>query len=216
VNVGAALDEGAAPTNITNTPTQIEEDPNWSPDGQKIVYTRFNVGDPNPSQPTTMEIFVVNADGSGTPEPLTVNSAEERAPAWSPDGTRIVFMCRYGGTDFEICIMNADGSGLVQVTDNPVQELSLRWSVGGDQFVFNRPVAGRNQIFSINVDGTGETQLTNSLQGATLFPAPGLARVKDRFGECDIELPLWRGAQMIIRNDWVDRVADRVQIQRGP
>jgi len=98
VNVGAALDEGAEPTNITNTPAQIEEQPDWSPDGEKIVYTRFDVGD-DPARPTGMEIFVVNADGSGMPDRLTDNSEEERAPAWSPDGTRIVFMCRYGGTE---------------------------------------------------------------------------------------------------------------------
>lgn len=187
VNVGAALDEGTEPTNITNTPTEIEEDPNWSPDGEKIVYTRFNVGD-NPNQPTGMEIFMVNADGSGTPEQLTFNSAEERAPSWSPDGSRILFMCRYGGPDFEICIMNADGSGLVQVTHNFVQELSIQWSVGGDQLVFNRPVApGRQQIFSINVDGTGEMQLTDTPVGTNLFPAPGLARVHQS-GPCDADL----------------------------
>ena len=56
--------------------------------------------------------------------------------------------------------MNPDGSGLVQVTNNTVQELSIRWSVDGQKFFFNRPVSGRNQLFSINVDGTGQTQLT--------------------------------------------------------
>jgi TolB protein len=189
VNVGAALDEGGRPTNITNTPTDIEEDPNWSPNGEKIVYTRFNVDD-NHLQPAGMEIFVVNADGSGTPTQLTFNSSEERAPAWSPDGTRIVFMCRYGGVDFEICIMDADGSNLVQLTDNAVQELSLRWSLDGNRFFFNRPVAPmRQEIFSINVDGTGETQLpsppTSPPQGTTLFPAPGLLRVQHKGGPCD-------------------------------
>jgi Tol biopolymer transport system component len=85
---------------------------------------------------------VINADGSGEPVQLTFNSLEERAPAWSPDGSKIAFMCRYGGTDFEICVMNPDGSGLVQVMDNTVQELSIRWSVDGQKFFFNSPVPG--------------------------------------------------------------------------
>jgi TolB protein len=212
VNVDAALDEGADPTNITNTPAQIEEQPDWSPDGEKIVYTRFNVGD-NPNQPTGMEIFVVNADGSGTPEQLTDNSEEERAPAWSPDGTRIVFMCRYGGTDFEICIMNADGSGLVQVTNNSVQELGIRWSVGGDQFVFNRGVDGRNQIFSINVDGTGETQLTNTV-GHNLFPAPGFARIHQS-GPCDAGLGSSVARVFGTRGPTLDRPAGLATRQRA-
>jgi dipeptidyl aminopeptidase/acylaminoacyl peptidase len=112
---------------------------------------------------------------------LTFNSEEERAPAWSPDGSKIAFMCRYGGTDFEICVMNADGSGLVQVTNNTVQELSIRWSVDGQKFFFNRPVSGRMQLFSINADGTGEMQLTNTV-GINLFPTPGLLRVRT---ECE-------------------------------
>jgi Tol biopolymer transport system component len=42
---------------------------------------------------------------------LPFNAEEERAPSWSPDGTRIAFMCRIGGgaADFEICVMSALG-----------------------------------------------------------------------------------------------------------
>jgi WD40-like Beta Propeller Repeat len=139
------------------------------------VYAAHDVND-DPNIPTTAEIFVVNVDGSGVPVQLTHNTSEERAPAWSPDGSKIVFMCRYGGTDFEICTINPDGSGLVQVTNNTVQELSIRWSVDGTQFWFNRPVSGGNQLFKINADGTGETQMTNTV-GHNLFPAPGWLRV---------------------------------------
>jgi hypothetical protein len=64
------------------------------------------------------------------------------------------------------------------------KELSIRWSVAGDQLVFNRPVP-RNQIFRINADGSGETQLTNTPVGLNLFPAPGLARVHDSGEACD-------------------------------
>ena len=53
----------------------------------------------------------MNADGNGKPVRLTNNAEEERAPSWSPDGKRIVFCCRRNGPDFEICIMNADGTG---------------------------------------------------------------------------------------------------------
>ena len=173
LNVDDAATGQQAPSNITNSETLIEDDPDWSPDGQKIVYTAHDVND-DPVMSTTAEIFVMNANG---PVRLTFNIQEERAPAWSPDGSKIAFMCRYGGIDFEICVMNPDGSGLVQVTNNTVQELSIRWSRDGQKFFFNRPVSGRNQLFSINVDGTGLTQLTNTI-GLNLFPAPGWLRVK--------------------------------------
>jgi hypothetical protein len=38
--------------------------------------------------------------------------------------------------------------------NNTVQELSIRWSVDGQKFFFNRPVSGRNPLFSINADGS--------------------------------------------------------------
>ena len=178
-----------APVNLTNSEMLIEDDPHWSPDGQSIVYVAHQVNDTNQQMPTTAEVFVIKADSSGVPVQLTGNSAEERAPAWSPDGSKIVFMCRYGSTDFEVCVINPDGSGLVQVTNNAVQELSIRWSVDGEKFFFNRPVLGlfpgspRNQLFSINTDGSGEIQLTADPSeiesvGINLFPAPGVLRVK--------------------------------------
>ena len=183
VNVDDCCGQGVDPINMTNTSDLIEDDPHWSPDGTKIVYTAHHVTD-DPTISTTAEIFVINADGSGSPVQLTFNSQEERAAAWSPDGSKIAFMCRYGGTDFEICVINPDGSGLVQVTDNTVQELSIRWSVDGQRFFFNRPVSGRNQLFSISVDGTGLTQLTNTV-GLNLFPAPGWLRVRTECGSLD-------------------------------
>lgn len=62
----------------------------------------------------------LSANGAGKPRRLTSNKDEERAPAWSPDVKRIVFCCRRRGKpDFDICIMNADGTGEVKLTDTP-------------------------------------------------------------------------------------------------
>ena len=126
--------------------------------------------------PVSAEIYVINADGKGKPIRLTSNSEEERAPAWSPDGKRILFMCRRGGTDFEICIMNADGSGQIQLTDNTVGDLGGSWSPDGRKVVVHRPISrGRYQLWLINVDGSGEIQLTDA-PGTNGFPSWGEVR----------------------------------------
>ena len=161
LNVGDFLKNGARRKNITNSPEAIDDDPDWSPNGQKIVFTSHAVTDDHANS-VTAEIYAVNLDGTGKPERLTDNTEEERAPAWSPDGKRIVFICRRGGPDFEICVMNADGTGQVQLTDNNVPDLTASWSPDGKKIVFHRRVGGRGQfqLLLMNADGTGEVQLT--------------------------------------------------------
>ncbi|HKS04901.1 MAG TPA: hypothetical protein VJR92_01190 [Gemmatimonadaceae bacterium] len=159
----------AKPKNITNSPTVIDDDPDWSPDGKRIVFTNHASTD-DPLNSVTAEVFVIDADGNGSPVRLTNNAEEERAPAWSPDGKRILFQCRKGApapgravATFELCVMNADGTGMTRLTTNTVPELTPSWSPDGRQIVFHRPVGGgaQFQLFLINADGSAEKQLTS-------------------------------------------------------
>ncbi len=177
-NVDDVLEHGAGRTNLTNSPEAIDDDPDWSPDGAKIVFTSHAVTD-NQLNSITAEIYVINADGTGEPVRLTNNAEEERAPAWSPDGTHIVFMCRRGGSDFEICVTKADGTEQVQLTDNTVLDATPTWSPDGGQIVFHRPVAGRFQLWLMNADGTGQVQLTDT-PGLNLFANWGEVRVRTK------------------------------------
>jgi len=201
LNVDDVLTGVAQPKNITNNPDAIDDDPDWSPDGQQIVFTSHDVND-NAMNSVTAEIYVMNADGTGAPTRLTYNAEEERAPAWSPDGTRIAFMCRRGlpapGAvlqTFEICVMNADGSGQLKLTTNTVNELTPSWSPDGQQIAFHRLVSGRFQIWLMNADGTGLAQLTNTV-GINAFANWGELRVhasQATLVPC-IPLPRWAGA----------------------
>ena len=59
LNVDGAATGKQAPVNITNSETLIEDDPHWSPDGQKIVYIAHHVND-DPKMPSTAEVFVTS------------------------------------------------------------------------------------------------------------------------------------------------------------
>ncbi len=169
VNVDDLLAGVEHPTNITNSQDMIDDDPDWSPDGQKIVFTRHPVAD-NRQFSNQAELYLMNPDGTGL-QRLTYNSEEERAPAWSPDGSRIVYSCRVGGgtNPFRICVMNPDGSDIQQLTNEPdsVSDLTATWSPNGQQILYHRrgavtpayPTPGQ-QLFMMNADGSDEAQLT--------------------------------------------------------
>src|SRR5262245_47567942 len=162
--VSELLDIEGEPINITKTPDAIDDDPDWSPDGKRIAYTSHAVTD-NQTSSTTAEMYVLNLE-TGERNQLTKNNEEERGPAWSPDGSRIVFMCRRGGSDFEICVMNADGSGQLQLTDNSVFDGTPTFSPDGKKILFHRampapmPPGPTQQLWLMNADGTGQMQLT--------------------------------------------------------
>jgi TolB protein len=72
--------------------------------------------------------------------------------------------------------MNADGTGLLQLTDNTVCDLTPSWSLDGREIMFHRIVSpGRYQLFTIRADGTGETQITDT-PGLNAFPKWGRIR----------------------------------------
>jgi TolB protein len=129
----------------------IKEDATWSPDGTKIVFTShpavsaFCTPSAICNYPDT-EIYTFNPDGTDLLQ-LTHNNYEERAPAWSPDGLHIVYMCRIGPPNkqtglptFEICVVdaNGDGDGIKRLTWNGVLDATPAWSPDGTQIVFHR------------------------------------------------------------------------------
>jgi TolB protein len=108
--------EGNQPVKLTNDTGAgfMNADPNWSPDGKKIAFTKDYGGNSDPDN--LADIIVMNADGSG--KNLTEDGPGYHAePAFSPDGKWIAFASDRDG-DWEIWKMRADGSSATQVTKN--------------------------------------------------------------------------------------------------
>jgi TolB protein len=103
--------DGSDPVNRTNAPERVDFAPAWSPDGRWIAYTSREVDQ------SETDILRMNADGSQQVN-LTGHAADDRWPSWSPDGQWIVFSTDRTGY-YEVYVMQADGSGPVNLSQSP-------------------------------------------------------------------------------------------------
>jgi Tol biopolymer transport system component len=127
----------------------------WSPDGSRIAFSRWVTGNDGASWRT----HLVNADGSG----LTNSGVRGIEPAWSPRGDKIAFHTERDG-NAEIYAMNADGTEQKNLTNNPALDVQPAWSPDGSKIAFVRHDGGLVvwDIFVMNADGSGVTQLTHT------------------------------------------------------
>ncbi|UCG16460.1 MAG: PD40 domain-containing protein [Phycisphaerales bacterium] len=149
--------DGSDVIQLTVDPAE-EFDPAWSPDGTQVAFAREYGG----SESNHWEIVVANADGSGetriTDTPLWDFNL---FPAWSPDGQRIAFAAAGVGGAADVFLINPDGTGRVNITNNPENDQDPAWSPDGSRIVFMSTRDGDPEIYVMNADGTGQTRLTN-------------------------------------------------------
>lgn len=90
-------------------------------------------------------------------------------PAWSPDESLVAFSVRANGNS-EIFVMKADGSGLRNVTRNPLLDTSPAFSRNGKEIVFARDTYGQAQLFRTDLTGDVQRRLTDK-PGYEMNPA---------------------------------------------
>src|SRR6266704_1996490 len=145
-------------TNLTPTSFAYEGWPSWSPHGTQIAFESDRAQNGTVPQ---LDVYVMNADGSGTVQRLTTDTTNEFEPAWSPDSTKIAFATNRDGND-EIYVMHADGTNPVNLTNSLGTDLGPAWSPDGTKIAFYSNGDGDFAIFIMNADGTGVRQLTTS------------------------------------------------------
>ena len=124
--------------------------PFWSYDGKQIVYRAYHpqtekeksdyiaLLNQNLIRPTTLEIMLMNADGSNQRQVTHLNAASF-APYFFPDGKRIIFASNVAdpkGRDFDLYQVKIDGTGLERITYNPTFDGFPMFSPNGEKLVF--------------------------------------------------------------------------------
>ena len=157
--------------NLKNLTLHLDSDtcPTWSPDGTKIAYWSRQVAR---GVLSLSDIFVMDADGANRTN-LTQNPrASNRTPSWSPDGRRIAYAAARNvnrvdpwNANFDIVVMNADGTNPVRLTEDARMNWLPSWSPDGKRIVFERTILNDPiyaDIYVMNADGTGLENLTQT------------------------------------------------------
>ena len=129
--------------------------PSWAPDGERILIQAGLAPAPR--------LFSVAPDGTDQLD-LTEDA---RLAIWSPDASQIAFVSNRDDNS-EIYVMNADGSGLVNVSQSAgLDSDPIAWSPDGSRLAFFSFRDGRAQVLAVNSDGSGLT-IVASPSGSTV------------------------------------------------
>jgi Tol biopolymer transport system component len=139
--------DGLERRNLTRSPAN-EWSPSWSPDGRLISFY-------------SGELYIMRADGSHG-HPLT--NIEGEYPAWSADGRRLAFMsarpdARGRDPNYDVFVVDRDGSGLRQLTNWPGEDGWPAWSPDGRWIAFtttHNASAGERSIWIMRANGAGK------------------------------------------------------------
>ncbi len=140
--------------------------PDWSPDGKQLVFTREVRGGPT-------GYYKVNVDGTGLT--LIAEAFGADRPAWSPvplgDGQ---YKIAFTDTNGDLFLINTDGkTGLTQLTDTPdISEMGVDWSPAADRLVVDSYDGTIGDFVIYRVD-CGVVEGCSAMREGNVFQVPG-------------------------------------------
>jgi Tol biopolymer transport system component len=183
--VPRAKGRSAPPTKLIAS-TYSSHDPQFSPDGKRVVFTSDRSG--------SWQVWLCDSDGSN-PRQLTFSDRWVGSPHWSPDGREIAFES-IPEDHFSVCVVSAEGGRPRRLRPGVSNDSLPKWSVDGKWIYFVSDRTGVFQVWKMPVEGGQAVQVTKkggfaafeSVDGKALYYAkgpevPGLWKVPVEGGE---------------------------------
>jgi len=146
-----STERARAPSRLI-TSTQADLNPDYSPDGNKIVFSSRRTG--------SSEIWGSDAEGQNLVQ-LTSLGLHSGTPRWSPDGRRIAFDSRPEG-DSDIFVMEPRGRSPFRLTDDRADDVIPSWSRDGKWIYFSSERTGKWQVWKVSLDDGQTVQVTHN------------------------------------------------------
>jgi Tol biopolymer transport system component/DNA-binding winged helix-turn-helix (wHTH) protein len=131
--------------------TAADSNPQYSPDGQRIVFGSLRSGTP--------EIWSADHDGRRVMRLTNMGGPVTGTPRWSPDGKEIAFDSMVAANR-DIYVVSANGGKPRQLTTEAAEDTCPSWSGNGQWIYFGSSRSGRMQIWKMPSTGGAAVQVT--------------------------------------------------------
>lgn len=159
--------DGASRQQITDIPEGACQ-PDFSPDGQRIVFT--SPCESNSDYYPGSSLYIINLDGSGL-LPLPTMVGGDFDPSWSPDGKQIAFTSLRNNKHPQIYILNLEDSNVQVLSQKFAVDTQPAWSPDGKKIAYVEERNTRQDVWVMDSNGENAVQFTRTLGHLDSLPS---------------------------------------------
>ena len=115
-------------------------------------------------------LFALNLASGRVSQLTSGRNHHDQHPKWSPDGKRISFVSSRGG-NFDLYVMNADGTNVTRLTDHPAADYDPIWMPDGQSMIFSSERDSRSDLYRLWLIDRRIDRLTHHFVGRAIMPS---------------------------------------------